>query len=515
MVLAFLFGTAAGAPQPPDLTGTWTPTTGGAWVLTASGPGLNHLHAEWQGTGTHSHLHGTFDGTLNSAGNAYSGSFSVTEDTTHVSGAMTFTIGSSDHLAVTLPGSMIVMTRSGGAPSGGRNEVHVVAIQPDCQFHKGGSPADAWLPLEKNTVMKQGDEITCDPDGTATLAFADNSTVVVRNVTQLKIASFFTEGGIVKTEVLLKMGEVAAQVNKSAATKSDFKIKSPTDVSSVRGTIFTVFADPVGKASITSVKQGVVEVDPNKPGLPTTNVPAGKEIDVTSKTESPIAPIGKADARGGVDREHALRLVDSAIRRLGRACNLSPSHFGAGIGVKPSGPGWLVSILVAGGVKGWSAWQVTGSKVTPANALAKTIAAGCKGASPPPSTTGVHPSVTFTQNGSPVGQAITAPTGADGLIMNMDPHTGVLANGSWTSGGKAVGALGGVPAGATGALFTTSAGANPGTPIVRPPAATSFHVTWNTSGVITSAAWFSVGKPLATIPLASGQKAIAFTNGTG
>jgi len=68
------------------------------------------------------------------------------------------------------------------------NEVHVVNVQPDVQFHKGGSPADAWLPCEKDTVLKAGDEITCDPDGAVTLAFADNSTVVVRNTTQLRSA---------------------------------------------------------------------------------------------------------------------------------------------------------------------------------------------------------------------------------------------------------------------------------------------------------------------------------------
>ena len=36
----------------------------------------------------------------------------------------------------------------------------------------------------------------------------------------LQIASFFTEGGVVRTEILLKMGKVAAKVNKSEATKS-------------------------------------------------------------------------------------------------------------------------------------------------------------------------------------------------------------------------------------------------------------------------------------------------------
>ena len=120
------------------------------------------------------------------------------------------------------------------------NELRCVSVSAEdpqsAMYHREGAPDDEWLPLTKGTVLKQGDEISFDPDGAATLAFADNSTVVVRNTTQLKIASFFTEGGVVRTEILLKMGEVAAKVNKSEATKSDFAPpKSPTGTSSVRG----------------------------------------------------------------------------------------------------------------------------------------------------------------------------------------------------------------------------------------------------------------------------------------
>jgi hypothetical protein len=396
--------------------------------------------------------------------------------------------------------------------SSGLKEVRVVATEPDCQFHKGGSPADAWYPIEKNTVLKGGDEITCDPDGSVTMAFADNSTVTVRNTTQLKIASFFTDGGVVRTEILLKMGEVAAQVNKSEATKSDFRIKSPTAVSSVRGTIFSVFADPVGGASITSVQRGVVEVDPTKPGLPTVEVPVGKQVEVTAATESPIAPIGKAGAIGGVNREQALALVDKLLRRFGRPCSFTPSHTGASLGAKPSGSGWLVSVLVAGGVQGWSAWQVVGSKVTPANALAKTIAGGCKGARPAPGAAGA--SVTFTHAGSPLGSAIAAPQTANDLEVNLDPHTGVIANGHWTKDGKSLGPVT-VPSGADGLVFAAAPGAGPGTPVARPPGATGFHVFWNATGVLTSAVWTRVGKTLATIPLTAGQKAIAIANASG
>ena len=116
------------------------------------------------------------------------------------------------------------------------NEVRVLAVNPDVQWHKSGAPENEWHDACKDTVLQQGDEISCDPDGAITLQFADNSTVVVKNTTQLKIGSFFTEGGVVRTEILLKMGEIAAQVNKSEATKSDFRIKNPTGTTSVRGT---------------------------------------------------------------------------------------------------------------------------------------------------------------------------------------------------------------------------------------------------------------------------------------
>ena len=209
------------------------------------------------------------------------------------------------------------------------NEVRVVCVQPDVQYHREGAPDEEWLPVEKGTVLKQGDEISCDPDGIVVLAFADNSTVTLRNTTQLKIASFFTEGGVVRTEILLKMGEVAAKVNKSEATKSDFQIDEPTATASVRGTIFTVFYDPVGKASVTSVTQGVVSVDPKKAGLPTVDVGAGKEVQVTATTESKIAAIGRAGAPpGAVGRSKARQLVLAQVAKNDERCKIKVLSFG-------------------------------------------------------------------------------------------------------------------------------------------------------------------------------------------
>jgi hypothetical protein len=259
-----------------------------------------------------------------------------------------------------------------------QNEVRVMCVDPDCQFHKGGSAPGAWLPLEKDAVLKQGDDLTCDPDGLTKLAFGDNSTVTVKNTTALKIASFFTDGGVVKTEILLRMGEVAAQVNHSEATKSDFRIVSPAQSGSVRGTIFTSYYDPGSNTAVTSVARGVVAVDPTKPGLPTVNVGAGKEVVVTSTSISPVAPIGKAGARGGVNPVTARDLVLAAVAKQNGPCGLVTPRTKA-FSVKPSGAGWVVSVtFIAGKAKGVSTWSVLGRRVTPANPLARKIAAGCR-----------------------------------------------------------------------------------------------------------------------------------------
>nr|MBA3717653.1 hypothetical protein [Actinomycetota bacterium] len=94
---------SAATADPPNVTGAWTPNNGApAWQLTASGPGLNHLHADWHGPAGHETLFGQFDGSLNSAGTSYSGSFVVNEQGQQdpVAGTMTFQVDSIVHITV-------------------------------------------------------------------------------------------------------------------------------------------------------------------------------------------------------------------------------------------------------------------------------------------------------------------------------------------------------------------------------------------------------------------------------
>jgi hypothetical protein len=171
------------------------------------------------------------------------------------------------------------------------NEVRVIGVVPGVQVHKAGTPEDHWVELEKDAVLQQGDEISCDPEGSVLLQFADMGTTVVKNTTQLKIASYFTEGGVVKTEILLKMGEVAAKVHKSEATKSDFRIKSPTFTSSRRGTWFSHRYDPSTKTDIIKVEDGTVDVIQNNSNAIVATVKTGQQVTGINSKLGGVIPI--------------------------------------------------------------------------------------------------------------------------------------------------------------------------------------------------------------------------------
>ena len=145
----------AGASQVLDVTGSWSPAgTGCPWVLQAGGTSLQKLHAAWTGAcdtknvSGHSSLEGTFDGTLNSSGNAYTGTFAVHEGSVNVTGTGVFEIVSSTHIAVTLHAtegasntSLITLTgHAGGWPALPDALVSIASVSNGC----GGGVAGAY-----------------------------------------------------------------------------------------------------------------------------------------------------------------------------------------------------------------------------------------------------------------------------------------------------------------------------------------------------------------------------------
>jgi hypothetical protein len=256
------------------------------------------------------------------------------------------------------------------------NEVRVIGVQPSVEVHRAGTPADCWEELEKDTLLQQGDEISCDPDGAVALQFENGTQVVIEDTTQLKIASFFTKDGVDFTLFKLQQGRILATVPRPFVPKSDFKIKSPTGTASVRGTVFSVSYDPGSKSMLTTTKEGVVEVDPDKAGLPTVQVPAGKEVEVTSSAMSKVVAAGKAGARNGVGRFVALDRVLKIVARANGPCKVSTPRTGA-TAVKPVSGGWAVTVRLTGRHKGTARWTVKGKRTKATNALAKRVAKRC------------------------------------------------------------------------------------------------------------------------------------------
>jgi hypothetical protein len=256
--------------------------------------------------------------------------------------------------------------------SAAANQVTVTCVTPDCSARKGGE----WQTLSAGATLSEGAEIACDPDGTATLRFPDGSTVSIKPTTQVTISSFFQQGGVAKAEILLRLGEVAADVKKSGAVRSDFQMRSPTVVASVRGTDFSVYYQPSTGTTIVASEKDPVLVTPNNSKLPAVTISTDKEVALTPTTESKVAPIGCAGAPpGGVDQARASTLVLARISAHGSSCGFAAR--GTLTKVSLSGKTWEVAVKTLGKTHGWSTWSVTGTKVATVNALAATIAAGC------------------------------------------------------------------------------------------------------------------------------------------
>lgn len=251
-------------------------------------------------------------------------------------------------------------------PAAPVNEVRVISLKPAAEFKRAG--CGEWVELREGTTLKQGDELNVDPDGEVTLEFGDNSKVTIQETTQLKIASFFTEGGIVRTELLLKVGQVAAKVNKTETTRSDFRIKSPTHTSSVRGTAFSMFYDRGAKTSLVSVREGVVSVEGKL-------VRAGHEVEATPREVGPVARIGRAGApRGGVNRVKAMEKVNRVLARGDDPCGFEVKSFR----LKRIEKGWSVKATLRGRTRGKAGFKVIGKKKASAtNKLGRGVARRC------------------------------------------------------------------------------------------------------------------------------------------
>lgn len=137
-----------------------------------------------------------------------------------------------------------------------------------------------------------------------------------------------------------------------------------------------MFYDPIAKLAIVAAVVDKVAVTPTRHGAKTIILPQGKEIAVSASGVSPLAPIGKAGARGGIDAEIALDRVLALIDRVTGSCKLTAARIAPGAQAA-SATAWTVTVPVQGKATGTSSWRVAAGKASPSNAIAQQLAAGC------------------------------------------------------------------------------------------------------------------------------------------
>jgi hypothetical protein len=112
-------------------------------------------------------------------------------------------------------------------------EVTIKSVKGDVEVKSRGGE---WEKAAAGAVLKEGAQISTGFGAEAELVMANNSVVVVSQLTQIKIDKFFKEKTAVKTDLGLKIGKIRAKVQRVGQELSDFKVVTPTSVVSVRGT---------------------------------------------------------------------------------------------------------------------------------------------------------------------------------------------------------------------------------------------------------------------------------------
>lgn len=146
------------------------------------------------------------------------------------------------------------------------------------------------IPIELGMRLLIGDEIRSENDAFVTVEFADKSRLRVQDNTHLRLENMqiFGDHGLVDTLIDLQQGRTESSVPEKSAKGTRFKIKTPSAISSVRGTDFRVgIIEAQQPGTHGEVLTGVLEVIGEKRKL---RIPAGYGA-VISKGTSPTPPV--------------------------------------------------------------------------------------------------------------------------------------------------------------------------------------------------------------------------------
>ncbi len=140
-----------------------------------------------------------------------------------------------------------------------------------------------------NMRLSQGDEIQSEDDSFVTVQFADGSRMRVQDNSYVRLEhmEIFGDFGLVDTLIELKQGRTENDVPTEPNVDTRFRIKTPSAISSVRGTDFRVGTLEEGASTSSEVLSGVVQVSGEKRAI---RVLAGFGS-VTSLGAAPLSPV--------------------------------------------------------------------------------------------------------------------------------------------------------------------------------------------------------------------------------
>jgi len=220
-------------------------------------------------------------------------------------------------------------------------DVTITKVDGDAEVKKAGETT--WTKAMPGLILKEGSFVSTGFKSQVVLLFADNSTVAVKQLTQLKISRFEKDKDAVKTNLRLRVGSVNVKVKENQPNKTDMKISTPNATASVRGTELQEvrasghFGDSVAIASGKidyGTKQGSMPVQ----GGESTNQNLINPVEnLIMNTVVDLAPLGSTDlenmtmllsssSQGSLQSNKGTASSDPSLVKIVRQETLSLSH---------------------------------------------------------------------------------------------------------------------------------------------------------------------------------------------
>jgi hypothetical protein len=176
--------------------------------------------------------------------------------------------------------------KSGSSTSSTTPAEATLTVEKDRVDYKASGSSD-WTQVTGPQVVKNGDSIRTDANGSALLTFFTGTEVEILSGAELEVASFeeTANGGHVISLTQLS-GETEHRVARIVDSQSSYEINTPSATLTVRGTAFGVQVAQDGATHV-EVTEGVVQA---QVGTQTVDINAGKALDVTANKTIPSTP---------------------------------------------------------------------------------------------------------------------------------------------------------------------------------------------------------------------------------